>query len=338
MGDDYAALRPVQNYGFLGAQINWYMRWTGRFSYTFLYSLLGLLGPATPRFMPGLILTLWFAATVWAVRQIKPLTGSVSAPRVVSLSALIIFATLETAPNVVQSLYWQTAALTHVMPFIPLSLYVGLVGRGVNNMPKLFWRRFYIAGAGVLTFVGGGLGDAYTVFQCSGLILSILVLQVFAGAELKSRIRPLLLAGLIGSLLALTIVMASPGNTIREAFFPKQHSRLSLVGITIWYSVGFAKRLVFAHPVIFLSLLTLPLLMVLRDFCVGKKSCWDHQICIRLLWITPVAVLLLIICCTGAGFYAISVMLPERAQILLSLTFVCGTLLWRRAAVDFSPS
>jgi uncharacterized protein DUF6056 len=54
-----------------------------------------------------------------------------------------------------------------------------------------------------------------------------------------------------------------------------------------------------------------------------------------LLWMIPAAVLLLIVCCTGASVYAISVMLPERARILLSLIFICGTLVWSRALAEY---
>src|SRR5215216_8044412 len=107
MADDYSGLRPVQTHGFLAAQLNWYQGWTGRFSYTFVYSLLGLIGPATPRFMPGLLLTLWFAATVWAIYRIHSLSARISWSKVLLFAGFLIFATLETAPNICQSLYWQ---------------------------------------------------------------------------------------------------------------------------------------------------------------------------------------------------------------------------------------
>jgi hypothetical protein len=335
MADDYAAIRPVRTHGFLGAQISWYLAWTGRFSYTFLYSLLALLGPATPRLMPGLLLTLWFAAAVWAIYQIQPLSGGIFWPRIVVFAGFIIFATLETAPNVSQSLYWQTAALTHVAPFIPLSLIVGLVSRGVNNRHKYFSRKLNVAGVGVLTFVAGGLGDAYVVFQSCGLIFSVLAVEIFAGQELKSRMRAILVVGLIGSLLALTTVAASPGNSIRQAFFPKQFGGLGVWGVTVVYSLRFVAKLVLTHPIIVFASLMLPLLMVLRNLGHDDESHWDRLLCIRLLLMTPVAVFLMIMCCTGASFYAISVVLPERAQILLSLIFISGTLVWSRAVGEY---
>src|SRR2546421_7308777 len=44
--------------------------WTGRFSFTFAVSLLGLIGPRVVQFLPALLLTSWCAATVWAVHQL----------------------------------------------------------------------------------------------------------------------------------------------------------------------------------------------------------------------------------------------------------------------------
>jgi hypothetical protein len=335
MADDYAALRPIQSHGFLGAQISWYQAWTGRFSYTFLNSLAALLGPAMPRVVPGLLLTLWFAAAVWASYQIHSLSGSISWPRVVLFPAFIIFATLETAPNVSQSLYWQSASLTHVAPFIPLTLFVGLVSQGVSQKPKPSWRKFNLAGAGILTFVAGGLSDAYTVFQTCGLILSIPALEIFAGTHLKSRIRTYLVIGLVGSLLASIILVASPGNSIRQGFFPRQLDGLDILVLTIRYSGGFVAKLVVKHPLIVMASVTLPLLVVLRELSLTDAPRWDPRLCIRLLLMTPVAVILLIMCCTGASVYAISVMLPERARILLSLIVICGIVVWSRAAAEY---
>jgi Family of unknown function (DUF6056) len=79
----------------------------------------------------------------------------------------------------------------------------------------------------------------------------------------------------------------------------------------------------------------LPILLVLRDFSKRDKPTWDRRLCVRVLWITPAAVLLLIMCCSASALYAMSEMLPERARILLSFIFVCGTLVWSRAAGEY---
>src|SRR5690349_8968412 len=64
MADDYSAVAMVGRHGFLGAQMASYRGWTGRFSFTFVADLLALIGPATARFMPGLLLTLLFAGAI----------------------------------------------------------------------------------------------------------------------------------------------------------------------------------------------------------------------------------------------------------------------------------
>src|SRR6185369_5950029 len=158
--------------------------------------------------------------------------------------------------------------------------------------------------------------------------------EVFAGAELQSRIRAFLVAGLIGSLLAFTIVLASPGNAVRQASFPKHFNVVETVAVTMFYSLGFVAKQLIKHPIIFLVSLSLPLLMVMREFGVSEPR-WSRRVCIRLLLLTPLTVFLLIMCCTGASVYAISVMLPERARILLSLIFICGTVVWGRAAAEY---
>lgn len=327
MADDFAALRPVRNRGLLAAQIAWYQGWTGRFSYTFVYSLLAVIGPATTRFVPGVLLTLWFVSTVWAVYRIQSASGRISWSKVALFAGLLCFATLETAPNIYQSLYWQAAALTHFIAFIPLSLFVGLIFRPVGDERKSLLHKFRLLGAGILTLVGGGFSDTYVVLQSCGLILSIVAISIFAEKEFKSRIKPFLMAGLVGSLVALIIVAAAPGNSVRMTFFPRQFGGWDILKLTLWYSAGFVAKLILTRPITFLLMLVLPFLIVLRDLNHQKASD-DRQLCIRLLLLIPAAVLVLIICCTGPGVYALSVMPPERARIVLSLIVVCGTVIW----------
>jgi hypothetical protein len=328
MADDYAALRPVLTRGLLGAQIAWYQGWTGRFSATFVYSLLAVIGPATTRFVPGVLLTLWFVSTVWAVYRIQSALGRISGAKVALFAGLLCFATLETAPNVYQSLYWQIAAVTHFIPFIPLSSFVGLIFRPAGDERKSLLHKFRLLCAGILTFLGGGFSDTYVVLQSCGLILSIVAISILAEKEFKSRIKPFLIAGLVRSLVALIIVAAAPGNSVRMTFFPRQFGAWGILRVTLWYSAGFIAKLVLTRPITFLLMLVLPFLVVLRDLNHRHEPTGNRQLYIRLLLLIPAVVLVLIICCTGPGVYALSVMIPERARILLSLIVVCGTVIW----------
>ena len=328
MADDFAALRPVQTHGLLGAQIAWYRGWTGRFSYTFVYSVLGLIEPATTRFMPGVLLTLWFAATVWAVYRIHVVLGGMSWARVALFAGFFCFTTLETAPNVYQSLYWQTAALTHFIPLIPLSLFVGLILRPLGDERRSLLHKFRLLCAGVLTFIAGGFSDTYVILQTCGLILSILAITIFAEEEFKARIKPFIVAGLVGSVVAFIVVAAAPGNSVRLTYFPRQFGGWDILRLTLWYSFGFVAKLIITRPITFLLLLVLPFLSVLRDLSHRDKPSGDPRLYIRSLLLVPAVMLVLIICCIGPAVYALSVMPPERARILLSLIVVCGTVIW----------
>jgi uncharacterized protein DUF6056 len=333
MADDYSAVTMVGRHGLLGAQIASYQGWTGRFSFTFVADFLALIGPSTARIVPALLLTLLFAGAIWSSYQIHSLFGKVSWARVVLFPALVIFATLEMAPNVSQSLYWQTGALTYFAPLILLSLFVGVVARGIRRNQRRLSYGFTLACAAILPFIAGGFSDVYVVLQSCGLILSILAVEFAAGVDFKSRITPVLIAGLVGSFVALTIVALAPGNSVRLTYFPNQLPVSDILRLTARYSIGFIARQVLTHPATSLISLTLPLLIVLRDF--NDEHRCNRRLCIGVLLITPPAVLLVIMCCVAPGVYAMSTMLPERARILLALTFVGGSAIWSRAAGEY---
>lgn len=335
MADDYSAPQMIRRHGFLGAQISSYQGWTGRFSFTFVADFFALIGQATPPFLPGLLLSLWFAGAVWAIYQICSLAGRISWARVVLFAAFLIFATLETAPNVSQSLYWQTGALTYVAPLIPFSFYVGVVARGVRDWQSYVLYKFGLLCAGILTFVAGGFSDAYVVLQSCGLILFIVAVEIAAGVDFKPRVRPFLIVGLVGSLLALTIVAVAPGNSVRLTYFPKLLGGWDILTLTVRYSVGFIAKQVLTHPLVYLLSLALPLLIVLRNFSRVTEPRWDRRLCTWILLSTPVAVFLLIMSCIALGVFAMSTMVPERARILLSMVLVCGTMIWSCVAGEY---
>ena len=331
MADDYTIATMAKARGLFGAQVSWYLGWTGRFSFNFVATLLGLIGPVTTRFLPALLLTLWIGATAWAIIQLHSSSVRSRWTRAVLFAGLIIFATLETAPNVVESVYWQTGALVYIAPLVLLSLYVGIVIRFVRGTHQ----RSSFYAAGILMFVAGGFSDAYIVLQSCGLILALIAVEIFAPQHLKRAVRAFLLISLLGSLLALAVVAIAPGNSARQAYFPNHLGLPQILSLTLVYSLRFIAKLMLTHPVVLSLLLGLPFLMVLRDKSGGDTPVWNRQLCIRLLLLFPPAIFVLIACCSAPSFYGMSVMLPERARILLSLTFVCGTVVWSRAAGEF---
>src|SRR6202008_4712661 len=94
-----------------------------------LVSISEFIGPRAVCFLPAFALTLWVVAATWTIYQIflivnfpNPLLNSL----VTGLT--VVFATIHSTPDVVQSLYWQTGMLTYLVPLILLTIYLGALG------------------------------------------------------------------------------------------------------------------------------------------------------------------------------------------------------------------
>lgn len=337
MADDYSFRTTVNSRGLIGAQVHWYLTWSGRFSFLFVADLFSLMGTRFVPFLPALLLTTWGAGMTWSIhrmaRRDSPETSYVQS---LLFAGLVILATLKTAPNVVQSLFWQDSALNYVPPLILLTLYVGFISDRLRAADARAARpsASSLCGSALFMFIAGGFSEAYLVLQTSGLILAILAGWWYAPDRLKPVLRALLFAGLVGSLLALVVVVSAPGNRVRLAYFPPAPGLFQILKLSSLHSCWFIAKAIFHHPFVFAVTVLLPFLIALRTSGSGRRpdanESWHHRA--ELLVLLPAAVLVLIVCCTASAFYGMSVMLPERSQVLLSFTLVCGTVVWGHSA------
>jgi hypothetical protein len=337
MADDYGFWTTVNSHGLVGAQVRWYVAWSGRFSFLFVADLCSLLGPRFAQFLPALLLAIWVAGMTWSIRRMarrdSPKTSYVQS---LLFAGLVILATLKTAPNVVQSLFWQDSALNYVPPLILLTLYVGFISSRLRAADARAARpsALSLCGSALFMFIAGGFSEAYLVLQTSGLILAIIAGWRYAPDRLKPVLRALLIAGLVGSLLALVVVVLAPGNRVRLAFFPPAPGPFQILKLASIHSCWFIAKAIFHHPFVLAVAVLLPFLIAFRRRAPGHhhdaNESWRYRA--ELLVLLPAAVLLLSMCCTASAFYGMSVMLPERSQVLLSFTLVCGTVVWGHSA------
>src|SRR5947207_14004996 len=106
--DDFCWAGVLRTEGFFNAQVAWYTAYSPRYAFTFLVTLVELAGPAIVPALPALAIVLWVATLTWSLRQFD--IRLASQPRGVSafvLAELAALATLHTAPDLPQSLYWQ---------------------------------------------------------------------------------------------------------------------------------------------------------------------------------------------------------------------------------------
>ena len=219
IADDFCTAGFMQRDGFWGSQAVWYQTWSGRFAFTFLINITHLAGSRLTPWLPALAVSGWAAVLIAFFR---PWNGTGlrrwSWLPLTILAGLVLSLAFRGAPNIYQSLYWQTGLLTYSLPLILGTAYLAWLHRRIA-------RAEHGAPVGVvaallsaaITFIAGGFSETYVSVQTGALAAGFLgAIGVFRGPRRGGAIR-LLAAGLLGSLLALAVIVIAPGNDVRRS-------------------------------------------------------------------------------------------------------------------------
>jgi hypothetical protein len=198
--------------GFVRAQVLWYTGYSPRYAFTFLVNLVELAGPAIVPALPVLAILTWLVILTWSIGQFGVQLHKLS--RVGSafiLAELMALGTLQTAPDLPQSLYWQTGMLTYLLPLMLATFVIGWIRRA-----QLTWWALLISGA--VTFVAGGLSETYLIPQNVAATLALLAYVAFG----PRRVGPTahLAAALGGGVLALVAIVVAPSTASRVGGTP----------------------------------------------------------------------------------------------------------------------
>ncbi len=307
MADDYCTAAYANSAGFYKPQIESYRDWTGRFSFSFLLAVAELIGPSIVPFLPLFALTCWLAASVWSIYQIATVAQW---PRAFLVSAilaeLIIFATLNSAHHIVQSFYWQTGLLTYTAPLIFMTLYVGVVVYGAKRRLQMRSIWILVIASFAITFFAGGFSETYVVMQtCCLLLPALAVFKLFRRSLWVSL--PFTVAGLAGSLMSVAVVVAAPGNKIRQSFFPPPPDLINLTKLSIHYTVRFVGRTVYQSPLTLVGLLLVPMVIAHYLFRLNRQRPGPDIRMTRILLVSlPLVSLFLIFISFVPGVYGTS--------------------------------
>jgi hypothetical protein len=207
--DDFCWAGTLRVEGFVNAQVFWYTLYSPRYAFTFLVNLVELAGPGIVPALPAVAIIVWLATLTWTFSQF-----GISSIRAILLAEVAAFATLDTAPDLPQSLYWQTGMLTYVLPLVLATFLIGWIRRGSARC----WAR---AVSGVVTFVAGGLSETYLIPQNLALTLALLAALVLARpSQARARMTPHLGAALAGGVLALVVIVVAPSTASRVGGSP----------------------------------------------------------------------------------------------------------------------
>ena len=126
MADDYCSLSTLRQAGFWGAQVQWWQDWSGRYSFSFLITLVELLGVGIVPILPALAIALWLFSMVWGCRPLfQKLKISYYSPAGIFAASAALWITYRSIDDYPQVVFWQTGILTY-----PVSLILFFLGGG----------------------------------------------------------------------------------------------------------------------------------------------------------------------------------------------------------------
>ena len=234
--DDYCLTSSFLSSGFWKSQVELYVGWSPRFTGTFLMNLSELLGRGMIRAWTALTIVLWAAvvarAFVEAARALR-LPGRATTGLAVVLAAALVFFTVQEAPQQYQAVFWRVGIVTYTLPLVFLAALAGLILNRVRRSSaggSVWWG---VALGALLAFFAGGFSETYVTLQTGALALALIAVWLGVKSQLRRNARLLVGAALAGSLLALVVVVAAPGNAVRLGTMPVRPHFVALLRMTV---------------------------------------------------------------------------------------------------------
>jgi hypothetical protein len=329
MADDYCTAASARD-GLLAMQKHFYLGWSGRFAFTFTIGLVESLGVWVVPFLPGVLVAAFVAALAWAVSQF-----GCKWPAALLLAELIAFATFDdNKGGVFEAVYWQTGALTYLLPLVLMTILAGYLAR-------LYFREGGRAGVwrlalcGLLAFYAGGFSETYLMTQTAALAVALAACGTLLRRERRARVIAPFCAVMLGSLLALAVVAAAPGNQVRQAALPPRIGLVPAAAQSLESAFAFvcAEHNYPATAYVRLAALLIPLLLA---FFAPREGEVRGQVPTEVRGRVPAAAIVVVPLATFAvvlaglfpSFYAMSREPPPRALLTTQFVLICGLVCW----------
>lgn len=268
MADDYFTAASLKNEGFWGSQIFWWRNWSGRYSFTFLISLVELFGLRLVPVLPALIILLWVSAIVYVslpfLRALQiddyPYAGIV-------LACAALWLTYRSFDDYPQIVFWQTGILTYPISPILFLFGSGIVIRRAATVVRIRWLEWLVWF--LAAFIAGGFSETGVVIQIV-LVTLFLITVIVLKIEQKRILTFILLAVLSGSLLSALVMAAAPGTLVRSGGYRQLPAlELSLLG-SFKDAVLFIPRFIENHTLI--SLFGFLVGAFVMYFCISGEN------------------------------------------------------------------
>jgi hypothetical protein len=322
LADDYCFARQVIDNGFWGAQIHSYLTWSDRFSSTFFNTLINYSGLAGIQLLPGLLIVMLTAATILLLRKVRQFSEiPLSESEIFASSALFTYLSLYSAPDLFQALFWRAGSITYLLPLSLMIFGLVLALARLDHKPTVWLPALIL----LVFFIAGGFSETNLALQ-TGLIALILAGGFFRSRkfDFKQPITIHLLAALAGSLIALAVMLVSPGNSVRMEAMPARPDLIRWVGLSIRFALGYFYQTVRSYPA--------PIVATgLMCFILALLKPWklkDIRQIAWLFWVLPVGLLLAVIAICSPSAYVQSAFPEGRALISARWCTIAAVGVW----------
>ena len=332
--DDFCIAGDAARLGIANSILSWYTHWTGRFMYLGFSHLISFGGPALAAISPALLIAGWLLALSWAFFPLIRRSGWDS-PRLLAAVAagLALLVLFSTTPNLFQSVFWRDGQINYSFPLVGLTMLAGLILRVWLNEPAP--TTILAAGAFLLALASGGFSEAFDAMQAAIWVLALAALLGLSAPCTRRRLLPVVVAALAGALLALLIVVAAPGNQVRQDLMS---DRAGLVRI-VTFSIRNAAYIVAKYPlwnpgwallsliVPFLSAWWLAPVSTLPRPAGSLRRLWTEP-WFRGLVLLPVGAFILLAAACAPVVYAMNAYPDDRTIIIPQFILILTAIIW----------
>ena len=256
MADDYCFAANLHKLGFVGHQVFTFQHWSGRFSSYFLGNVIAVLGPAASRIVPSLTILGLVGSSVYLFAGLLGLAGTPSAWwYAIELGVAATLLLLGGAPEIYQSLYWLGGSTSYVLPLIGLLTLLALLIRAPKSTAAPRSAVLSILGFVTAGFFVGGFNEMLSCGMVSGFAVLLVADRLLGERAGLRSISPRVVAALVGTLLALAVAVAAPGNAIRQAEYPSPPEPLYLLATSFKDAGHFVKATIQDETVLLAGIL-----------------------------------------------------------------------------------
>jgi Family of unknown function (DUF6056) len=207
--DDYVFAIKLRELGFIGAQYDWYIHWTGRFVSSALISAASYDLRWYP-IVPLCLLSGLAVAVLLLVRAVSARHAALGDQLLATLAALTIY--VSHMPSPAHGLYWASASVTSQAGNIFFLLAVGLVVAHERGQIRALTCAVF---GGLLLAAAGGSNETTMV-----AVVLLTVLALWSALVFGIPARRVSIALLAAALSSAAVVIGAPGNALRQMHYP----------------------------------------------------------------------------------------------------------------------